>query len=123
MRKDFKDIMYTVVMERGNCPSYPRGDDPRVFHCDFKVYSIYGIDSAGFVIFEHPEKCSHPVDTIQEARLFMHGEIKWDGCTNFHFDEQDKLMIHMCGRKDMADLATLFDRLYAMADEVMPSTS
>ena len=43
------------------------------------------------------------VDLPQED-LYLHGSVKWDGCSNWHFDEQDRVMLHGCDRKDLLNI-------------------
>ena len=94
--KVFEDLGFIVVAKHNQQTG--AGDDLPV---DFVVYEVVTWGSA----FTRP---------------WLHGSIKWDGCSNWHFDAQDDLMIHFCGPSDTAKLSKLFERLYQMAAEIMP---
>ncbi|CAB3754323.1 hypothetical protein LMG29542_02315 [Paraburkholderia humisilvae] len=87
--KHFQDLAFTVVAE------VYRG------YVNFTLYNIQGWaegDTTG--IFDVPKWC--PADTgtscveptqLQDAEIYLHGSVKWDGCSNWHFDEQDRVML------------------------------
>lgn len=52
---------------------------------------------------------------INDAEVFMSGYIKWDGCANLRFDEQDRGLIHICGEENFEDIAEAVHRLYELA--------
>lgn len=55
-----------------------------------------------------------------KADTFCHGDIKWDGCSNYWFDEQDKMCIpHACSREDLVNLGILLGRVFDIAAEIM----
>jgi hypothetical protein len=56
-----------------------------------------------------------PVESLAEAELYLSGEVKWDGCSNWRFDEQDRVQLHFCGRKQMAAIGELLARLHDLA--------
>jgi hypothetical protein len=60
------------------------------------------------------------VENIAEAQRFLHGNVKWDGCSNWSFDEHDKVMMHFCGVRDAEDIGRLFSALYSIARDLMP---
>jgi hypothetical protein len=41
------------------------------------------------------------VKTLDEAEPYLHGTVKWDGCSNWHFDEQERTMLHGCRKSDV----------------------
>lgn len=60
------------------------------------------------------------VDNLAEAGRWLHGEIKWDGCSNISIDAQDDCMLHFCGRSEAVAVGGLLGALYDLAHEVMP---
>jgi len=68
--------------------------------------------------FEH--YCEFEAFEILSSERFLHGSIKWDGCSNWHFDIQDDCMIHFCSAQDAAAIGVLFSELYRIADELIP---
>lgn len=59
-------------------------------------------------------------EDLDRAQVYLHGGIKWDGCSNWSFDEQERCMLHFCGRRSIRQLTVLFDRLYDLAAELIP---
>lgn len=60
------------------------------------------------------------VDTLQDAAPYLHGEVKWDGCANWHFDEQDRGMLHSCGRADLQRLGEIMVFCWDLAAKMCP---
>jgi hypothetical protein len=111
MRRDFTDLDFTVVAELATD-----------FRCEFTVYSIMGTDSDGVLLWTQDDEhgAPQPVDSLEEADVYLRGEIKWDGCSNWYFDEQDRVMIQFCSKGAAKDIGTLFERMYDIAKEVIP---
>jgi hypothetical protein len=72
-------------------------------HVNFTIYEVITLEKDGSPLFQDPkEKISGIfVNTIEQAEPYVHGYIKWDGCSNWYFDEQDKCMLHGCSREDL----------------------
>lgn len=81
---------------------------------DFEVYEIMGEAQNGEVILQ---EAGLSIRDIDHAERYLHGHVKWDGCSNWSFDEQDRCMLHFCGMHDVENLKALFARMYAIADE------
>lgn len=94
MRESWADIGFSVVME-GDVDSH---------YVDFKVYELDSEKGAG------GEDCDE---------VFLSGSVKWDGCSNFKFDEQDRCMLHCCTRQHMANIGILLVRVHELAEAVM----
>jgi len=124
----WKDIGYCCVAE-----AYE-------YWMDLKIYEFYlykdpgeeewdgiaplaaGLAPSGYAFNHTQYNCSpDPVKKIDEAQVFLHGSIKWDGCSNLHFDEQDNVCLHFCGREEATNIGVLFDRLYDLAAKMIPS--
>lgn len=90
---------------------------------DFKVYDVVGwtVDKPPQPLYDrgNGEIFGVPVQFPGEAQIFCHGRIKWDGCCDLYFDEQDVVMLHGCCRRDMTRLGALMDVLYTTAAEIM----
>jgi hypothetical protein len=65
----------------------------------------------------HPD----PVNCIEEAEPYLHGEVKWDGCSNWHFDEQDRVMLHGCSRDDVLRFGQVMAACWDWAAELCPA--
>jgi len=64
---------------------------------------------------------SDVVDVVADADRWLHGNIKWDGCSNLHIDAQDESMLHFCNPRDAADVGKLLAALYDIAREILPN--
>jgi hypothetical protein len=66
---------------------------------------------------------SHPdaVDTLEEAEPYLHGEVTWDGCSNWHFDEQDRVMLHGCCKADVQRFGDVMALCWDLAAEMCPA--
>ena len=92
---------------------------PFEHYCEFEVFEI--ISSEPTTLWSLPGGSrTYVTDDISEAERFLHGSIKWDGCSNWHFDIQDDCMIHFCSAQDAAAIGVLFAELYRIADELIP---
>jgi|HubBroStandDraft_2_1064218.scaffolds.fasta_scaffold141923_3 hypothetical protein len=76
----------------------------------FLVFQITGTDESGKPLFETDD--ANYSENLLEANVFLHGDIKWDGCSNWYFDEQDNVMLHFCGVKSASSLGRLMERMY-----------
>lgn len=73
---------------------------------------------------ESEERISRGKSTtnFKEAKTYLHGHIKWDGCANFndeHDDyEPDNYARHICGLYHKESELKLWMRLYDLASEI-----
>lgn len=89
--KVFNDMGFTVVAT------------PDSHHVDYKVYEVSGWESANVgddpTIPLYGDEFQTTLDGID---VFLHGSVKWDGCSNWWFDSQDKgHMLHGCSKDDL----------------------
>lgn len=92
-RESWPDIYFSVVME-GDVDSY---------YVDFKVYELF----------------TNSGEPVPADEVFLSGSVKWDGCSNFTFDEQERCMLHCCSRQQMANIGILLVRVHELAEAVM----
>jgi hypothetical protein len=88
---------------------------------DYEVHDIADEDSEGqkLFAFENEHGTDDLTPDIEKAIIFMHGAIKWDGCSHNNLQEY----IHGCARKDMTRIGTLFEKLFDIACEKMPKSA
>jgi hypothetical protein len=92
---------------------------PFEHYCEFEVFEI--LSSEPITLWNLPSGSRpDPTDDLSKAERFLHGSIKWDGCSNWHFDIQDDCMIHFCSAQDAAAIGVLFAELYRIAGELIP---
>jgi hypothetical protein len=110
----WKDIGYLCVMEANS------------HYADFTVYQVVG--SSGPCETEVSEfhragyKSSDDlVERVEEAQIYLHGSVKWDGCADIAFDEQENVMLHFCGQTDATNIGVLLGRIYELAARMIPA--
>lgn len=60
-------------------------------------------------------------DSLETAAVFLHGSVKWDGCSNWHFDAQDACMLHGCSREDLTRMGEVMGRCWDWAAQLLPN--
>lgn len=89
---------------------------------EFMVFKVTGEYADGTSSFELRDSSScDATENLSEAQVFLSGSIKWDGCSNWHFDDQDNCMLHFCGVKDASSIGRLMERMYDITAAEMPS--
>lgn len=70
------------------------------YRVEFQVYDMEGVAADGSPLWHRAGSGTHPdpVGTLEEAEVYLHGQVKWDGCSDWHFDEQDRVMLHACDK-------------------------
>jgi hypothetical protein len=61
------------------------------------------------------------VSNIVEAEVYLHGSVKWDGCSNWHFDEQDRVMLHGCSKEDIRRFGDIMALCWDWTAELCPA--
>lgn len=89
--------------------------EARDYHVNFVIYTLAGIEWVTNKILYEPNFC----ESTDLADVFLHGSVKWDGCSNWHFDEQDRVMIHGCSRDDLEGIGLLLTKCFDIAHEIM----
>ena len=112
IRKDFVDLEFTVIAV------------PHEYYVEYTIYdhetlSIDGCDPS----FHRAGSHSHPdpVDTVEEAEPYLHGQVKWDGCSNWYFDEQDRVMLHGCSRENVQRFGDIMAACWDWTQELIPA--
>lgn len=104
----FKDIDYAVVVT------------PGAYSVDYVIYEIVGLSHPGEVPVYHGSDPSDEMSTtenIDEASPFAHGSVKWDGCSNWDFDELQRVMLHFCERASLIHLGEILATCWDMTKE------
>lgn len=97
------------------------------YYVEWKLYTLYegsttdgkpwrGWQRAG-------SDCSpDTVDTLDEAEIYADGTTKWDGCSNWTFQDSCRDGCeHTCGRAGMVAIGLLLARVHDLCGEMMPS--
>lgn len=99
------------------------------YHVDFTIYDIAAwVQSTKVGEFDTPEWPERgtafggqTVAELEKAEVYLHGSVKWDGCSNWHFDEQDRAMLHGCHRKDLTRYGEILAACWDWTAETLPS--
>lgn len=114
--RHLEDLHFTVVSEA------------RDYKVDFTVYDVVGFcEGANKGVYDRPiwhkigaTDSMDSVETLEEAEVFLHGQVKWDGCADWYFDEQDRVMLHTCSRAGLERYSAVMLYCYDMARELLP---
>lgn len=93
------------------------GSDPAAI--DFKLYKITDKWN-GNPVWESKEKLYCNTNKLEEARVYLDGFIKWDGCSNWRFVHQTNVMLHFCSLKELQNISDAFTRCWTMTEDLMP---
>ena len=105
--KWFKNLRFYVVAE------------PHEYHVEYKIYDVFGYEEKTDKLYFVND--NNPVDTIEEAYVYISGSVKWDGCSNWHFDEQDHVMLHGCCKEDVLRYGLVLAECWEMTKELCPT--
>ncbi len=97
--------------------------EPNSHKVDYKVYKIGGKNHDDQLIWckDTDHGCNGYCDKLEEADLYLHGYVKWDGCSNWHFDEQDDVMLHFCEREQMENIGKILTKCYDLTEGLIGS--
>ena len=97
---------------------------------DCIVYSHY----MKFEVFEHDGRavdgqrtyhtkygCNDYTENTAKAAIFLEGSIKWDGCSDMYFAEQEGVSMHFCGKRDLENVGKLLMNIWNLGGELIPS--
>lgn len=90
---------------------------------NFRVYEIVGfLDGWAAPIFakKGARTSLDTVDVLEEAQVFAHGSVKWDGCSNWMFDIQELGYLHMCRKEDLQNIGNTLAACWNWAGEIVP---
>lgn len=78
-----------------------------------------GLGKMGCVEMKEILACKEAAELAEPQ---FHGTIKWDGCTDIWFNEQDdNSYTHLCGKKQVDNLAQCLQRIVQRASQFIPS--
>lgn len=102
--RTFPDLGYTVIAKVSE------------HVVDFMGYEISATSEDGTPLYG-----ADFVESLAGQRPYFSGLVKWDGCSNWHFDEQEHCMLHACTRDDLLNLGKVLAACRDMTAELLPS--
>lgn len=109
--KHFKDLDFTVVAT------------PHSHQVEYSIYDIEGYTSIDNMPLWHKAGASSypdPVESLSEAEVYIHGSVKWDGCSNWSIDENERCMIHGCSRRDIQRIGDIMALCWDWTAQLIP---
>jgi len=83
----------------------------------FKVYTFVQCTDGSLLYLDDTHEAPEYVEDMTKASLYLHGQVKWDGCSDWHFDEQDRGMLHSGTRDSLIDIGKLLAKCWDIAKE------
>lgn len=89
---------------------------------EFTVYDIFGWQD-GRPVWHRKGSADYMdvVFTLEESEPYLHGTVKWDGCSDWHFDEQERVMLHGCTKADVQRFGDVMAYCWDWAAELLPT--
>lgn len=81
---------------------------PDSYVMKFFVFEVKGTTSDGTLLFGEDYQPAHAL----VMPVYASGTLKWDGCVDLYFDEQDDCMLHFCGAEAEPLLGRMMTALY-----------
>jgi hypothetical protein len=95
--------------------------EPQEHRVLFHVYEVIGWldDEKGTKEYQRKDASTSPDfgESIDEAEIFLKGQIKWDGCSDLYLG--DSGYFHFCGKQDALRLGALINYLYDKCAEYL----
>lgn len=88
---------------------------------EIEAFAVVATDPA--LLFEGVGSHGDPrgwTEDVGKAAVYLHGGIKWDGCSNLLFNENaENCCLHFCGRRDASNVGVLLGAMYDLAREMI----
>lgn len=112
--KHFLDFGYTVAAIADE------------YHVDYMVYQILwteerksGVETPAWPTVGATSN-GDGVYKLEEAQPFLHGSVRFDHCSNWWFDEQDRgTMLHGCNRHDIENIGKIMAACWDWTEELL----
>ena len=105
--KHFPDLGFSIVAF------------PGAYFVEYIIYAHDGCDNEIPYFHKQDSACyPDPVTTFEEADVFMHGDVKWDGCSNWYFDEMSRGAFHGCCREHLTNIGQIMGEAWDWTKEI-----
>ena len=94
---------------------------PEKYHVKFELFELAGKMTSGPRNGERIYAPMNNYPSLEDAPVYAHGTVKWDGCSDWHFDEQDRCCIHGCSRGRLTGLGVVLGLCWDYASEFIES--
>lgn len=110
--KHFSYLQFTIVAIPGD------------YEVQYKVYSHDGWDvNLDCPLYHRQGASCYPdfAETLEEAEVYLHGSVKWDGCSDWAIDELSRAMIHGCCKEDLLSIGQIMAEAWDWTAELCPN--
>ena len=85
----------------------------------FKIYLVIGREYGGGPVQYQDKNRNYTAytDDLDKAELFAHGYVKFDSCSNWHFDIDEEIMWHACSRYELFRVGDVLSRCWDIAKD------
>ncbi len=111
--RHFDDMGYAVIAE------------PKEYSVDYRVFKILGHQQGNAPgVFDVP-MYGNDLETrttdIEQAEAFMSGFVKWDGCSNWDFEDNERCMFHGCDEGDLLNFGRVMAECWRLTADLLPT--
>lgn len=85
-------------------------------YVEYEIYELMSVAEDGTVLFKQGDNHTH---VLEDAAVYAHGSVKWDGCSNWYWNEQDDCMLHGCSQQDLLNLGEVLSRCWTWTAELL----
>jgi len=94
---------------------------PKDYHVDYIIHDHFGIQDGKVLYTVDDVDDRYPyTDDITKAEIFIEGNIKWDGCSNWNYVANADIMLHGCCKDDILRFGLILGECWDMMDELCP---
>ena len=89
---------------------------------NFKVYDKFGESEEGYVykLAGSDDLLDFTTD-LNKSEVYLHGDVRVNGCSDWHFDEQDRGMLHGCNKAGLVRIGLIMGECWDWARELCPN--
>jgi hypothetical protein len=90
---------------------------------DYTIFDVFGRaadDGAYYYPAKGWTRTEDVTTVLDDATVFASGAVKWSGCSDWYFDEQDNYMIHGCSRHDLERIGLILAACWDWTAELCP---
>jgi hypothetical protein len=94
---------------------------PESYYVKFELFEIAGTIQDGPMTGTRIYAPMNDYPTLGNAPVYAHGSVKWDGCSDWYFDEQNRCCLHGCSRENLTNLGDALAACWDWAGELIES--
>ena len=99
---------------------------PHSHYVEYEVFMWDGVNADGTPVFHKKGSADYPdpVYTLAESEVYLHGSVKWDGCSNWEFDEQTRgNMLYGGNKQELINIGLILAHCWTLTAKHCPAFS